>query len=158
MEAPHLICRNWRRDEPRHESSFNSRSWKGATMDGTWKGGKKRRELEGIPIAPPNWTWQKELSHETRRRKGEEGGRRVERNLVGEGEGNQARPPAQQPRRQKCNNVPLMESSPLGVSPRFWRLQKQRALSTSSTRSVVFVSPTYLAHLNSRHSNCVPCH
>ena len=43
VEAPHLICRNWRRDEPRHESSFNSRSWKGATMDGTWKGGKKRR-------------------------------------------------------------------------------------------------------------------
>ena len=63
-------------------------------MDGTWKGGKKRRELEGIPIAPPNWTWQKELSHETRRRKGREGGRRVERNLGGErGRGNQARPP-----------------------------------------------------------------
>ena len=55
-------------------------------MDGTWKGGKKRR-AKASPIAPPNWTWQKELSHETRRRKGEEGGRRVERNLGGEGEG-----------------------------------------------------------------------
>ena len=75
-----------------------------------------------------------------------------------EGGGTRPARPAQQPRPQKCNNVPLMESSPLGVSPRFWRLRKQRALSTSSTQSVVFVSPTYLAPLNSRHSNCVPCH
>ena len=57
------------------------------------EGRRGGRELERIPIAPPNWTWQKELSHETRRRKGREGGRRVERNLGGEGERGGTRPP-----------------------------------------------------------------